>query len=126
MGGYNRVCTMLVYLNECVCEKKDSECFEDINGCTLFPLLSLAVPPVQNAALFWTNTDANLKEFDAAVHQGLPVCCGEKWAMNIWIHARDLWNYGTVLDKIRGLELQLNKEYLDKHKDETTEAKESS
>lgn len=100
--GYNRVCTFLVYLNDVVCTgQHGAECHGEINGATLFPLLSTAVAPKKGCAVFWHNTDATLRSYDAALHQGLPVCCGVKYALNIWVHGRDVWRYGEVLAKIR-------------------------
>lgn len=101
--GYNRVFTIFCYLSDApTCTApEDPDHRGDLNGCTLFPLLSLAVPPSAGGAVFWTNTDESLRIHHGAVHQGFPVCCGEKWGLNIWIHARDLWTFAQCMDKLR-------------------------
>lgn len=90
--GYGRKHTMLVYLNDLECDMpgcKDSR----TNGCTLFAVLGLAVKPSAGDVLYFENVDEAGELYEEALHSGMPVCHGEKWAVNCWVHLRDLANY---------------------------------
>eukprot|EP01013_Petalomonas_cantuscygni_P010636 TRINITY_DN23797_c0_g1_i1.p1 TRINITY_DN23797_c0_g1~~TRINITY_DN23797_c0_g1_i1.p1 ORF type:complete len:272 (-),score=46.54 TRINITY_DN23797_c0_g1_i1:42-857(-) len=97
-AGYDRIVTLLVYLNDVPCDGSTAECRDGTNGHTMMNLFSVTVPPQAGTALFWENTDSALRQYDAALHQGLPVCCHEKWAVNIWIHQRDTVDYEKFED----------------------------
>jgi radical SAM superfamily enzyme YgiQ (UPF0313 family) len=74
-GPGNRVCTVLIYLNE-----------NYEGGSTFFPDFGLRITPERGKAVFFHNLTA---EGDAqhpmARHVGEPVLSGEKWVCNQWI-----------------------------------------
>lgn len=68
-----RVFTMLVYLND------DFE-----GGETYFPLLDQKVTPCQGKAIVFKNLADDNRVDPLALHAGLPVFSGRKYALNIW------------------------------------------
>lgn len=75
--GGQRLVTALAYL-----------CDVD-GGATLFPRLSLAVEPRAGRVLVFDNCHPGTEVRDPrTIHQGLPPRAGEKWAFNLWFHAR--------------------------------------
>lgn len=78
--GGQRLLTALVYLNE-VGE----------GGGTGFPRLQLEVQPAPGRMVLFQNTgdDRSVPHPDS-LHAGMPVLKGEKWAFNIWFHARPM------------------------------------
>lgn len=74
----DRVATVLFYLSENM-----------LGGGTVFPLLNLAVKPVQGSALIWYNTQRNALEGEMlTLHAGCPVIFGRKWIANLWLRQR--------------------------------------
>lgn len=72
-----RLCTMLIYLNE-----------PDEGGETHFPLLGHSVKPRKGKALFfWVSDPVTRKVFQKTLHAGLPVTRGTKWIANQWVLA---------------------------------------
>lgn len=75
--GGQRLVTALAYL----CEVDGGE--------TGFPRLGLTVAPRQGRVLVFHNTHPGSEVRDPrSYHQGLPPRSGEKWAFNLWFHAR--------------------------------------
>lgn len=68
-----RAVTMLIYLND------DFE-----GGETYFPLLDQKVTPSQGTAVVFKNLGEDNRVDPFALHAGLPVFSGRKYAMNIW------------------------------------------
>lgn len=78
--GGQRLVTALVYLNEVV-----------EGGGTAFPKLGLQVDPAPGKLVLFQNTgDDQSKAHRDSLHAGMPVVEGEKWAFNIWFHARPM------------------------------------
>jgi len=78
--GGQRLLTALVYLND-VTE----------GGGTGFPRLKLEVQPAPGRMVLFQNTgDDNTRPHPDSLHAGMPVLKGEKWAFNIWFHARPM------------------------------------
>ena len=96
--GHQRIVTVLLYLSD-VLE----------GGSTAFPKLQLAVEPKLGRAVIFNNVGESLvRPHPASLHEGSPVLRGEKWACNIWFHARpirerqdfyDLRNTGNAMPK---------------------------
>lgn len=79
LGG-QRVVTGLIYLNEVAS-----------GGETIFPLLRVEVAPRKGQLLLFNNVVADLTKPDRrSLHGGKPVLRGEKWACNVWFHARPM------------------------------------
>ncbi|MGV0792776.1 prolyl hydroxylase family protein [Mycolicibacterium sp. XJ1819] len=78
--GGQRLVTGLVYLNEV-----------DDGGATTFPKLNLTVAARPGRLLIFHDVgeDINVPHPDS-LHAGSPVRRGEKWAFNIWFHARPM------------------------------------
>lgn len=72
--GGQRKYTMLVYLND-----------EFEGGATHFPNLDRIVQPKQGRVLIFDNLDEQGIPVEAALHAGLPVFKGKKYAMNMWV-----------------------------------------
>lgn len=72
--GGQRKYTLLAYLND------DFE-----GGSTHFPNLDKIVKPKQGRVLIFDNLDEAGNTYEAALHAGLPVFKGNKYAMNIWV-----------------------------------------
>jgi len=96
--GFNRLRTVLIYLNSPAgvklphLEGPDSvNCPSPASGHTQFPLLGLSVAPTEGCAILFQNIDDNGERIPEAVHAGLPVCCGEKWIMNLWCYNKPLF-----------------------------------
>lgn len=68
-----RAVTMLIYLND-----------DFQGGETYFPLLDHKVTPTQGKAVVFRNLAEGDKVNPLALHAGLPVFSGRKYAMNIW------------------------------------------
>lgn len=78
--GGQRLVTALVYLNE-VAE----------GGGTAFPRLGLEVEPAPGRMVLFQNIgDDETRPHKDSLHAGMPVVQGEKWAFNIWFHARPM------------------------------------
>jgi hypothetical protein len=78
--GHQRIVTVLLYLSD-VLE----------GGSTAFPKLDLMVEPKGGRAVIFNNVDKSLLcPHPASLHAGSPVLKGEKWACNIWFHARPI------------------------------------
>jgi hypothetical protein len=79
LGG-QRVVTGLIYLSEV-----------ESGGETAFPLLQVEVTPRKGQLLLFNNVVADLTKPDRrSLHGGKPVLRGEKWACNVWFHARPM------------------------------------
>lgn len=79
LGG-QRVVTGLIYLNEV-----------ELGGETTFPLLQVEVAPCKGQLLLFNNVVADMTKPDRrSLHGGKPVARGEKWACNVWFHARPM------------------------------------
>ena len=78
--GGQRLVTALVYLNA-IAE----------GGATTFPQLNVTVASVPGRMVIFHNTgdDADMPH-PRSLHAGTPVTRGEKWAFNIWFHARPM------------------------------------
>jgi len=78
--GHQRIVTVLVYLNEVI-----------QGGATGFPNLKISVEPRPGRAVVFNNVGpALMKPHPGSLHAGMPVLEGEKWACNIWFHARPM------------------------------------
>ena len=69
--------TMLAYLNDGF-----------VGGETYFPNLDLLVQPKKGSVLVFENIDEEGKIQKSALHAGLPVTTGKKYAMNMWIRTK--------------------------------------
>ncbi|MCX6212991.1 2OG-Fe(II) oxygenase [Spirosoma sp.] len=78
-NGYDRVHTILVYLND------DFE-----RGETYFPEINMKIQPKAGRALYFRNLDNNLEIIPTSLHAGLPVDKGIKYGCNIWVRAQAL------------------------------------
>jgi len=78
--GGQRLVTALVYLNAV-----------EEGGATRFPRLNVVVEAAPGRMVIFHNTgaDPNLPH-PLSLHAGTPVLRGEKWAFNIWFHARPM------------------------------------
>jgi len=90
--GGQRMCTFLVYLND------DFE-----GGCTYFPVLDMKIKPEKGTAIFFYNVDANGAIDKEALHAGLCVTGGKKYACTLWIRDK-------AIRKNPAINLDLNKE----------------
>jgi len=97
--GFVRVRTVLVYLNTPAGVEqphlggpKAVDCPSPDSGHTRFPLLGFSIAPTEGCALLFQNVDDDRERIPEALHAGLPVCCGEKWVMNIWGYNKPLVN----------------------------------
>ncbi len=78
--GGQRLVTGLVYLNEV-----------EEGGATAFPKLDLRVEARPGRMVLFHNTGEDInKAHPDSLHAGTPVIRGEKWAFNIWFHARPM------------------------------------
>jgi hypothetical protein len=78
--GGQRLITALVYLNQ-----------PGHGGGTAFPKLNIEVQAQPGRMLLFHNTGENRRvPHPHSLHAGLPVQSGEKWAFNIWFHARPM------------------------------------
>lgn len=79
--GGQRLVTALVYLNRA-----------DEGGGTGFPELGLTVDAEPGRMVVFHNTAAEDRTVPhpGSLHAGLPVTRGEKWAFNLWFHARPM------------------------------------
>ena len=78
--GHQRIVTVLLYLNAV-----------EEGGATHFPRLGLQVDPKPGRIVIFNNVGASIHEpHPLSLHAGLPVLRGEKWACNIWFHARPM------------------------------------
>ena len=76
--GGQRLVTALVYLGDVAG-----------GGATAFPRLGLAVTPRRGRLLLFHNCRPGTDALDPRTsHQGLPPARGDKWAFNLWFHAR--------------------------------------
>lgn len=92
--GGQRLVTALVYLNA-IAE----------GGATTFPQLNVTVASVPGRMVIFHNTgdDADMPH-PRSLHAGTPVTRGEKWAFNIWFHARPMrerQTYAAVPSSVR-------------------------
>lgn len=72
--GGQRLVTALLYLNHV-----------EAGGATHFPRFKLKVNPLPGNLLLFHNCHAGTtRKHEAALHGGLPVTHGEKWAANLW------------------------------------------
>ena len=72
-GGV-RFITFMVYLSDVTS-----------GGHTVFPQLGISVKPVEGAALYWFNINADMHYDSRVLHLGCPVMYGNKWIANKWI-----------------------------------------
>jgi prolyl 4-hydroxylase len=79
--GGQRKYTMLAYLND------DFE-----GGGTHFPLLDVLVQPKKRRVVIFDNLDENQQVLKAAMHAGLPVSKGRKYAINMWVRNKPVNN----------------------------------
>ena len=89
--GSTRLATAMLYLKSPVS-----------GGRTVFPFLSLSVPPSPLGLLFWHNLSPDLTADTRAVHGACPVVVGDKWIMNKWVTLAPHWDTHscpTVRDK---------------------------
>eukprot|EP01010_Urceolus_cornutus_P004826 NODE_793_length_1339_cov_223.660465_g601_i0.p1 GENE.NODE_793_length_1339_cov_223.660465_g601_i0~~NODE_793_length_1339_cov_223.660465_g601_i0.p1 ORF type:complete len:269 (-),score=60.76 NODE_793_length_1339_cov_223.660465_g601_i0:137-943(-) len=86
LSGYQRLQTVLVYLNTPVCKP---DCTKG-GSHTEFPLLGVSVPPEEGKAVQFQNVGDDGELFPEALHSGNPVCCDEKWVVNVWLYNKDL------------------------------------
>ncbi|WP_051079932.1 2OG-Fe(II) oxygenase [Thioalkalivibrio thiocyanodenitrificans] len=78
--GGQRMVTALLYLNDV-----------EEGGGTAFPKLDVEVSPRRGRLVIFNNTrPGELKAHPGSLHAGLPVLRGEKWAANLWFHARPM------------------------------------
>lgn len=76
--GGQRILTAIGYLN--TVQK---------GGGTLFNNLGLSVPATQGKLLVFHNTEnGTIRRHPGALHSGMPVEAGDKWAFNMWFRAR--------------------------------------
>lgn len=76
--GGNRVVTALMYLNAV-----------DAGGATIFPELGVEVEAVPGRlCLFHNLLAATGERHPSALHGGMPMTAGEKWACNLWFRER--------------------------------------
>jgi prolyl 4-hydroxylase len=80
-AGGQRKYTLLVYLND------DFE-----GGETHFPNLDLLLIPKKKRVVIFNSLDHEGKVLKAALHAGLPVTQGRKYAINIWVRNKPLTN----------------------------------
>lgn len=69
--------TLLTYLND-----------DFVGGETYFPNLDLLIQPKKGSVLAFENIDEEEKVHKSALHAGLPVTTGQKFAMNMWIRTK--------------------------------------
>jgi hypothetical protein len=78
--GHQRIVTVLIYLNNVI-----------QGGSTEFPKLNVSIEPRLGRAVVFNNVGPSLMEpHPASLHTGRPVLQGEKWACNLWFHARPI------------------------------------
>ncbi len=78
--GHQRIVTVLIYLNNVI-----------QGGSTEFPRLNVSVEPRLGRAVVFNNVGPSLmKPHPGSLHAGRPVLQGEKWACNLWFHARPI------------------------------------
>ena len=78
--GHQRIVTVLVYLNDVI-----------QGGSTEFPKLNISIEPRLGRAVVFNNVGPSLMEpHPGSLHAGRPVLRGEKWACNLWFHARPM------------------------------------
>jgi prolyl 4-hydroxylase len=78
-----RVCTMLLYLNE-----------PEEGGETVFPQLMITIRPKRGMALLFYNVFSDGHVNEKTQHGGSPVIKGQKWIANKWIREKKYagWN----------------------------------
>ncbi len=78
--GGQRMVTALLYLSDV-----------EEGGGTAFPKLGVEVSPRRGRLVIFNNTrPGDLTAHPGSLHAGLPVLRGEKWAANLWFHARPM------------------------------------
>lgn len=78
--GGQRICTALVYLNTV-----------EAGGSTVFPHCNLDVEARMGRVVVFNNVGETLETpHPDSLHGGAPVLRGEKWACNLWFHARPI------------------------------------
>ena len=76
-----RIATTMIYLKSA-----------KSGGRTVFPMLSLTVPPTPRGLLFWHNITPSHVPDTRALHAACPVIHGDKWIMNKWVTLAPHWN----------------------------------
>merc|ERR1712083_559067 len=81
-GAGHRVLTAFMYLSDV-----------QRGGETDFPTAGLRITPEKGKLIVWSNVRNGMLEINPfAKHASLPVKAGQKFAMNLWIHAGDMRN----------------------------------
>ena len=88
LGGM-RLATTMIYVRSAVS-----------GGRTVFPMISLSVPPTPRALLFWHNITPDHVPDTRALHAACPVVFGDKWIMNKWVNIAPHWNSHKCLRNI--------------------------
>lgn len=90
IDGGQRILTAIVYLNDVI-----------EGGETGFRNLGLKVPPKKgNLLVFETVVTGTNHRHEDAIHAGLPVIKGEKFAFNLWFRERKRENYNKLCNYI--------------------------
>jgi hypothetical protein len=78
--GHQRIVTVLLYLNKV-----------EEGGSTNFPKLNIDVSPKPGRIVIFNNVgESAMIPHPLSLHSGQPVIKGEKWACNLWFHARPM------------------------------------
>jgi prolyl 4-hydroxylase len=78
-GGGQRILTFLMYLNTV-----------EEGGGTIFPELDLIVQAKQGRIVIFEDVlPGTITPHPLALHGGMPVIKGEKWAVNLWFHEKE-------------------------------------
>jgi hypothetical protein len=78
--GHQRITTVLLYLNDV-----------EEGGSTNFPKLKIDVSPKMGRIVIFNNVgESIMTPHPLSLHSGQPVIKGEKWACNLWFHARPM------------------------------------
>ena len=78
--GHQRITTVILYLNDV-----------EEGGSTNFPKLEIDVSPKLGKIVIFNNVgESIMTPHPLSLHSGQPVIKGEKWACNLWFHARPM------------------------------------
>lgn len=91
LKGGQRLLTAILYLNTV-----------DEGGETAFPLLKLAVPPIQGSLLVFENCKKGTnKPHPLSLHEGRPVIKGEKWIATLWFREKEQYEGGQIENEFK-------------------------